>query len=106
MSGFQSKIVSHMKTKRSQIEWKKSKDANTEKTEILFIFFLYFLGLHLRHMKASRLGAESELQLPAYTTAHGNAESLIHLVKPGIEPASSWILVGFVTTEPQGGKGT
>ena len=31
-----------------------------------------------------------------YTTAHGNAGSLTHWASPGIEPASSWILVGFV----------
>ena len=30
-----------------------------------------------------------------YTTAHGNARA-----GPGIEPASSWILVGFFTAEP------
>jgi len=28
-----------------------------------------FLRLHLRHRKVPRLGVESELQLPAYTTA-------------------------------------
>ena len=36
-----------------------------------------------------------------YTTAHSNAESLTHGVRPGIEPASSWILVWSFTTEPQ-----
>ena len=36
-----------------------------------------------------------------YTTAHSNAVSLTHRVRPGIEPASSWLLVGLVTTEPQ-----
>ena len=36
-----------------------------------------------------------------YTSAHGNAGSLIHWVRPGMEPTSSWILVMFVTTEPQ-----
>ena len=30
-----------------------------------------------------------------YTTAHGNAGSLTHRGKPGIEPASSWTLVRF-----------
>ena len=34
--------------------------------------------------------------VPAYTTAHGNAGSLTHGARPGIEPASSWILDGFV----------
>ena len=31
-----------------------------------------------------------------YTTVHSNAGSLTHWVKPGIEPATSWFLVGFV----------
>ena len=37
---------------------------------ILFFFFFVFLGLHpMEHTKLPRLGVESELQLPAYTTA-------------------------------------
>ena len=64
-------------------------------------------------MEVPRLGVELELQLPAYatatatwlqpayTTVHGNAGSLTHYVRPGIEPASSWILVGFISAEPQ-----
>ena len=35
-----------------------------------------------------------------YTEAHGNTGSLTHWVRSGIEPASSWILVGFITAEP------
>ena len=35
-----------------------------------------------------------------YTTAHGNTRSLTHWSRPGIKPASSWMLVGFA--EPQG----
>ena len=34
-----------------------------------FFFFLSFLGLHPLHMEVSRLGVESGLPLPAYTTA-------------------------------------
>ena len=45
-------------------------------------------------------------QIPAMTatciTAHSNAGFLTHQVRPGIEPISSWMLVMFVTTEPQG----
>ena len=37
-----------------------------------------------------------------WPTAHGNARSLTHWEGPGIEPESSWILVGFVSAEPQG----
>ena len=36
----------------------------------------------------------------AYTTACGNAGSLTHEARPGIEPKSSWILVGFLTHWP------
>ena len=40
--------------------------------------------------------------MPAiYTTAHSNAGSLTHGVRPGIKPVSSWALVGFIATEPQ-----
>ena len=31
--------------------------------------FFFFLGPHLRHMEVPRIGVESELQMPAYTTA-------------------------------------
>ena len=31
-----------------------------------------------------------------HNTAHGNTRSLTHWAKPGIKPASSWMLVGFV----------
>ena len=34
-----------------------------------FFFFFFFLELHLWHMEVLRLGIDSELQLPAYTTA-------------------------------------
>ena len=36
----------------------------------------------------------------SYTTAHGNAGSLTHWIRTGIKPASSWILVRFVSAEP------
>ena len=36
-----------------------------------------------------------------YTTAHGNTGSLTDWVRPGIEPATSWFLVGFVSTVPR-----
>ena len=76
----------------------------------------FFLGPHPGHMEVSRLEVKLELQLPAYTTATatqdpscvwdlhtacGNAGSLTHGVRPGIEPASSQIKVGFTTAEPR-----
>ena len=70
---------------------------------ILNGFKSYFFcggGPHLWHMEVPRLGVEWELQLLAYTTAHGNAGSFTHWVTPGIESTFSWILVKFITTEP------
>ena len=37
-----------------------------------------------------------------YTAAHSSARALTRWVRPGIIPACSWMLVRFVTTEPQG----
>ena len=53
-------------------------------------------GLHHSHSNRSRVLATSM----TYTTAHGNARSLTHDGRPGIKPASSWILVSFFTPEP------
>ena len=78
------------------------------------LLFLVFLGLHLWHMEFPRLGVQSHLCQPipqlqqgqiratsaTYTTAHGRW-SLTHWVGPGMEPTSSWILVGFIIIEPQ-----
>ena len=36
----------------------------------------------------------------AYTTAHSNAKSLTHLLRPGIKPGCSRILVKFISAEP------
>ena len=74
----------------------------------------------MRHIEVPRQGVELELQLPAYATAtatatqqcriwaasatyataYGNAGSLTHWARPGMEPESSWILVWFISTEP------
>ena len=44
----------------------------------VFGFCFVFLGPHQQHMEVPRLGGESELQLPAYITDHGNTGSLTH----------------------------
>ena len=80
-----------------------------------FFLSFFFLGLHLWHMEVPRLGIELELQLLVYAvatampdasiicdlcySAYGSARPLTHWVGPGIEPASSWMLVGFINTE-------
>ena len=83
----------------------------------LSFFFFAFLGLHPQHMEVPRPEVQSELQLHAYatatatsdlscmcdlhTTAHGNAGSLTHWVRPGVEPTTLWFLVGFISALPQ-----
>ena len=76
-----------------------------------YFFIFYFLGPHLWHMRFPGLGLNQscccrptpqpwQYRIQAvsatYTTAHGNARSLPHWVRPGMEPATSWFLVGFV----------
>ena len=80
---------------------------------VVLFWFVCFLGPHPQHMEVLRLGVKSELQVLAYTIAtttwdpnyvcdlHCNARSLTHWVRPGIKPATSWLLVGFVSTVPQ-----
>ena len=83
---------------------------------IQFFFFFFFLGLSVQHMEVPRLGwnqscscqptpqpQERRIWAVSATcaTAHGNAISLTHWVRPRIEPTSSWILVRLITIEPQ-----
>ena len=79
----------------------------------LFIFYFYFfacfraspaaygssqarvwIGAAAAGVCHSHSNAGSELLSVNYTTAHGNTGSLTHWVRPGVELASSWILVG------------
>ena len=85
-----------------------------------FVFFflvsLSFLEPHPRHMEVPRLGVESELQLPAYTTVtamldpsricnlhHSSWQSQILklLSRARDQTATSWFLVGFISIVPQ-----
>ena len=54
-----------------------------------FFFFLVFWALPPAFWKFQAWGL-------IRATAHGNARSLTHWARPGIEHATSWILVGFV----------
>ena len=65
----------------------------------LFYFLLFRVAPW--HVEVPKLGAESELELPAHATDHRNTGSSTHWAKPGNEFMSSWIPVWFVTPEPQ-----
>ena len=73
-------------------------------------FFLLFRATHAAYGSFQARGRIASLchshsnvgsAIATYTTAHGNAGFLTHWARPGMEPASSWILVGFVSTVPQ-----
>ena len=82
----------------------------SEKKKIFFFFFFFFLEPPL-HMEVPWLKVESELQLPAYTIAKQcrtwvacvTYTTAHHKARSGIKPASSCLLDGFITTEPQWG---
>ena len=52
---------------------------NLEKFMVCFFVIFFALRPHLLHMEVPRLRVTSELQLPAYTTAHSNTASKPHL---------------------------
>ena len=80
------------------------------------LFVFAFLGPHVQHMEVPRLGIESELQLPAYTTATATPDpshvcDLHHglwqcrILNP-LSETGDWTLIlmmtsWFVTTESQ-----
>ena len=53
-------------------------------------------GLHHSHSNAGSVAASV-----TYSRTHGNAGSLTHWARPGIEPTSSWVLVRFISAAPQ-----
>ena len=78
---------------------------------LFFIYFLFFRATpvahggsqvrgHIRAVAPSPYHSHIWATSVTYTTAHGNKRSLTHWARPGIEPASSWTLVRFVSTAP------
>ena len=80
----------------------------------LIFYFFVFLGPHPWHIEVPRLGAESELQLLAYTTAtatpdpncvcnmhHSSGQHWILNLwsEARIKPSSSWILVRLLLSQ-------
>ena len=66
----------------------------------VFIYSLDLIGPHPQHVEVPRLGVKLELQLLACTTAHSNTRTIPNWARPGIKTMSSYILVEFVTAEP------
>ena len=78
-----------------------------------FFFFLLFRATSVAHGGSQARGLTSCQPMPqpqqhgiwapyvTYTTAHSNARSLTCWVRPGIQPATSWFLVGLVSVAQQ-----
>ena len=59
------------------------------------------IGAAAASLQHSHSNAGSELCLQPTPQAHSNARSLTQWARPGIKPASSCLLVGFISAEPQ-----
>ena len=69
-------------------------------SSLFFSSFFSFLGLYPQHIEISRLGVESELQ--PWPKPHPQQLWILNpLNEARVEPASSWMLVRFFSTEPR-----
>ena len=66
----------------------------------MYVFLLF------RAAPAAYGGSQARSQIKATVAGlhhiHGNAGSLTHWARQGMEPATSWFLVGFASAAPQG----
>ena len=58
------------------------------------------IGAAAAGLRQSHSHAGSEPRSTTYTTAHGHTGSSTHGARPGIEPATSWFLVRFISALP------
>ena len=95
------------------------KDIKMFLAKVIFFFFFFFFAFqgHTRSIwKFPDQGSNPsyscwptpqpqqcviQAKFATYNTAPRNAGSLTHRERPGIKPASSWILARFVSTAPQ-----
>ena len=70
----------------------------------VFCFVLFFVFCLFRAEPTAYGGSQARGLIGAVATdlhhSHSNAKSLTHWLRPGIEPATSWFLVGFVSAVP------
>ena len=77
-----------------------------------FCFFPFFFFFFLRTIPSAYGSSQAKGRMratatpdpstsAAYTIAHSITRCLTHWARRGIKPVSSWILIGFVTIEPQ-----
>ena len=82
---------------------KKKRVKETKSLTLYFIFLFYFL--FFRAATTAYVSSQARGRIRATDAGlhhnHSNARSLTHWARPGMEPESSWILVGFISAEPQ-----
>ena len=69
----------------------------------IYLFILLFRAAPLSYGSSQARGWIRAMAISLHHS-HSNTRSLTHWVRPGLEPASSWILVGFLT--PWATRGT
>ena len=80
--------------------------SHDENSYIFFLFYYYYHYLLFRATPTAHGSSQARGWIAATAAAlhhsHSHTWSLTHWVRPGIEPTSSWIPVGFISTVPQG----
>jgi len=86
-------------------DWKEWEIWQWQQRPIIFtswplFFFFFFVFPLFKVPPTAYAGSQARGQIRAIATglhhSHSNAGSLTHGARPGIEPAYSWILAGFV----------
>ena len=96
-------LLLYQNCKIYRAEWKES--VKNHKVKIRQLSKLFFLLLLFRAAPAAYGGSQAWGQIRAATAglhhSHSNTGSWTHWARPWIQPASSCVLVGFITAEPQ-----
>ena len=73
----------------------------SESQNALFLYFFFFFRATLVAYGSCQARGQSGAVAASLHHSHSNARSLTHWVRPGIETATSWFLVRFVSTAPR-----
>ena len=68
---------------------------------IIKLFFFYLFRVTPAVYGGSQARGQIRATVAGLHHSHSNIRFVTSWVRPGIEPTSSWIPVGFVSTEPQ-----
>ena len=66
----------------------------------VFLFFVFFRATPVMYGNSQAPSRIRDVATGLHRS-HSNARFLTYRARPGIKPASSWILVWFITTKPQ-----